>query len=233
MPGRSKDRGRLLVLMAKQPTPDRTKTRLVPPLSPESAAALYRCFLIDKLGQMRHVERARWAVAYAPTSARGVFAALAPGFGLIEQTGPDLAARLRNVFSWAFEAGYGQVAAIDGDTPTLPPVYLRAIFAALDDPGVDVALGPTEDGGYYGIGMKRPHPYLFDVAMSTPHVTRDTLARADGAGLCARLLPSWYDVDRPEDLDRLAAELIDGAGAGFRPTITGRFLARLEARSSP
>ncbi|MFQ5344212.1 MAG: TIGR04282 family arsenosugar biosynthesis glycosyltransferase [Anaerolineae bacterium] len=213
---------RALVLMAKQPAAGRTKTRLSPPLSPEAAAGLYRCFLLDKLAQMRGVESANLGVAYWPATAREYFAALAPGFTLIPQAGADLAERLRNVFDLAFHRGYEQVMAIDGDTPTLPAGHLRQGFQRLDDPAVDVVLGPCEDGGYYAIGMKRPHPTLFDVAMSTPRVVEDTLARAEAAGLRVALLPNWYDVDTPADLERLAAEL---AGTdGVKALATARFL---------
>ncbi len=196
-----------LVLMAKQPAPGHTKTRLSPPLSPEDAAELYRCFLLDKLAQMHQVDGADLAVAYWPATARDYFADLAPGFELIRQAGANLAERLRNVFDLAFDRGYAQVMAIDGDTPTLPAGYLRQGFRRLDDPAVDVVLGPCEDGGYYAIGMKRPHPTLFDVTMSTPRVVEDTLARAAAAGLRMALLPRWYDVDTPADLERLEEEL--------------------------
>lgn len=208
--------------MAKQPAPGKTKTRLSPPLSLEGAAGLYRCFLLDKLAQMRCVESADLAVAYWPATAHDYFAELAPDFRLIPQTGANLAERLRNVFDLAFDRGYAMVMAIDGDTPTLPAGHLRQGFQRLDDPAVDVVLGPCEDGGYYAIGMKRPHPTLFDVTMSTPRVVEDTLSRAGAAGLRVALLPSWYDVDTPADLERLAAELAatDAANA----IATARFL---------
>jgi rSAM/selenodomain-associated transferase 1 len=227
MPG-SKREARLLMLMAKQPKANHTKTRLSPPLSPGEAADLYRCFLQDKMAQMREVGGATPAIAYAPAEGRAYFEALAPGFVLIEQRGENLAARLRNVFDEAFAGGYGQVAAIDGDTPTLPSGYLAEGLSALDDPSVDVTLGPCEDGGYYTIGMKRPHPTLFDVAMSTAQVTRDTLKRAAEAGLTVHLLPEWYDVDRPDDLRRLA-RLLNGSGPAvpsFAAPATAAFLTR-------
>ena len=208
--------------MAKQPRPGYTKTRLSPPLSAEEAAELYRCFLRDKLAQMAQVEGVQRAVAFLPPEAREYFAALAPGFALIRQKGRDLAERLRNVFANAFAQGYRQVLAIDGDSPTLPVAYLRQGFRRLDDPAVDVVLGPCEDGGYYAIGMKRLHPTLFDVTMSTPHVLRDTLAQAERAGLRVALLPTWYDVDTPADLERLRAELA-ASGAGKAPR-TAAFL---------
>lgn len=224
----STDHGRLLVLMAKQPKNGAVKTRLSPPLSPTSAAELYRCFLLDKLAQMRQVSAVRLAVAYSPSTARDTFVELAPDFTLIEQVGNDLAERLCNVFALAFDAGYRQVMAIDGDTPTLPPVYLQQGLDALAAPDIDVTLGPCEDGGYYAIGMKRDHPTLFDVAMSTPHVTRDTLARAAQADLEVLLLPEWYDIDRTEDLHRLQRELSARSLDGFDARATRGFFNEYE-----
>lgn len=212
MPSHSKP-VRLLVLMAKFPQPGRVKTRLVPPLTEAQSADLYHAFLQDKIAQMRGVAGVQRAIAYTPPAGRSYFAALAPGFILVEQAGPDLAARLTNLFDTSFTGDVEQVIAIDGDTPTLPPDYLRRGFKVLEDPAVDVALGPCEDGGYYAIGMKRLHATLFNVTVSTPHVTRDTLARAAEAGLSVHCLPEWWDVDRPDDLARLKVTLSAGRNA--------------------
>ncbi|MFQ5854998.1 MAG: TIGR04282 family arsenosugar biosynthesis glycosyltransferase [Anaerolineae bacterium] len=216
--------------MAKQPAAGGTKTRLSPPLSLDDAAELYRCFLLDKLAQMRRVEMASLAVAYWPAAAQDYFADLAPGFELIPQVGNDLAERLRNMFDTAFDRGYDQVMAIDGDTPTLPASYLRLGFLRLGDPTVDVVLGPCEDGGYYAVGLQGPRPALFDVTMSTPDVVEDTLALAGAAGLHVELLPGWYDVDTPADLARLVAEL--ERGRAEKAPATARFLARDRRRST-
>jgi hypothetical protein len=215
---------RILILMAKRPTPGQTKTRLMPALSAEEAATLYECFLRDKLMQMRQVKDARLAIAYNPDEAAAYFAALAPEFALIRQVGANLAERLCATCAIAFRQGYQHVVAIDGDTVTLPPAYLQQAFDALDDPGIDVALGPCEDGGYYAIGMKRFYPTLFGVKMSTPQVTRDTLAQADKVGLAVKLLPGWHDVDTPEDLARLQAELAES------DTPTAHFLRTLAVK---
>lgn len=226
MPGPA-DPGGLLVLMAKLPQPASSKTRLSPPLTEKEAAELYHAFLQDKVAQMRAVADVRPAIAYTPAEGRGFFEELAPDFDLIKQKGETLSDRLVNVFAWAFGEGAAHVMAIDGDTPTLPPAYLQRGFEALEDPATDVILGPSTDGGYYAIGMKEPHPSLFQVTMSTPTVAQDTLARAKTAGLRTSCLPEWRDVDRPEDLRRLAASLREEAsGEAFAAPATRRLLAR-------
>ena len=80
----------VLIVVAKQPVPGQTKTRLVPPLSFEQAAALYEGFLRDTLDLMRAMPNARRVIAYLPHEARDYFAQLAPDFDLLPQTGDDL-----------------------------------------------------------------------------------------------------------------------------------------------
>lgn len=198
---------RLLILMAKQPAPGQTKTRLIPALNAHAAAELYHCFLLDKIRQMRQVEAVQPAIAYYPATARTYFGMIAPDFTLYLQQGNDLSERLKHVIQVAFDQGYDQVAAIDSDTVTLPSEYLMMALDVLHQPEVDVSIGACEDGGYYAIGMKAPHLSLFDVQMSTARVLEDTLTKAKAARLSVHRLPAWYDVDTPADLQRLRAEI--------------------------
>ena len=62
-----------LIVVAKQPAPGQTKTRLSPPLTPEQASALYECFFFDTLDQMRQVDGARRVIAYLPLDAHDYF----------------------------------------------------------------------------------------------------------------------------------------------------------------
>ncbi len=199
-----------LFVMAKRPYPGQTKTRMIPALTPQEAADLYACFLQDVLALARSVPGVTPFIAYAPADeeTQAYFETIAPGFGLIPQLGDDLGARLDGVLTHCLQNGYAQVAAMNSDSPTLPAAYLAQAFARLDDPAVDVTLGPCEDGGYYLIGWKRAHPRLVrDVQMSTNHVLQDTLAIAKEENLRVALLPAWYDVDELAELRRLQREL--------------------------
>lgn len=192
-----------LIVVAKQPAPGQTKTRLSPPLSPEQASALYECFLRDTMDQMRQVDEAHRVIAYLPVEADGHFRQLAPDFELIPQSGDRLGERLDNALTEYLSRGYERVVIMDSDSPTLPSSYLSQAFNVLAD-GADVSLGPSEDGGYYLIGLKRPAPRLLrEVRMSTPTVAADTIALAKEEGLRVSLLPTWYDVDDAASLARL------------------------------
>ena len=57
-----------LIVVAKQPAPGVTKTRLSPPLSPRQASALYECFLIDTLDKIRQVDGVERVIAYLPSN---------------------------------------------------------------------------------------------------------------------------------------------------------------------
>lgn len=94
---------------------------------------------------------------------------------------------------------------VGADSPTLPLAYLRMGFELLTQ--VDAVLGPTEDGGYYAVGCRRPHPAMFaGVEWSADRTFEQTEAAFDRAGLSFARLPVWYDIDRYEDLQRLAGE---------------------------
>jgi hypothetical protein len=214
-------------IMAKAPQAGQVKTRLCPPLTPEEAAALYRCFLADKIAQIRALARVRPAIAFTPEEERAAFEALAPGFLLVPQRGPDLGRRLLGSLTELLGEGAAAVA-VDSDTPTLPTTFLQQAIDLLAVRGVDVVLGPTEDGGYYLIGVRRPHPELFEgMPWSTPRVLDETLARAEAAGLETACLPQWFDVDTPADLERLRTTLSCG---GTEAEHTRKFLTRPSRR---
>jgi rSAM/selenodomain-associated transferase 1 len=197
----------VLIVVAKQPAPGHTKTRLSPPLSPGHASALYECFLFDTLDQMRQVERVQRVIAFLPLEARDYFQRCAPDFELVPQNGHDLGSRLDHALTSHLSAGYERAVIMDSDSPTLPPAYLAQAFEVLSD-GADVTLGPCDDGGYYLIGIKKPAPRLLrDVQMSTPTVVADTMRLAEQEGLQVRLLPTWYDVDDAASLMRLTKEV--------------------------
>jgi rSAM/selenodomain-associated transferase 1 len=214
-----------LLVMAKRPFPGRTKTRLASFFSTEEASALYKCFLLDALEQARSVSGVTPFVAYSPhdKETEQYFEKLAPHFQLLPQKGDTLGERLDHVLTSCLNAGYDQVAAMNSDSPSLPPAFLARAFTQMDDPVVDVVLGPCDDGGYYLIGWKRPYQrLLLEVQMSTHHVLRDTLAIADEEKLHVSLLPSWYDVDETVDMVRLQADLLSQPEAAAH---TRRFLS--------
>ena len=218
-----------LLVVAKQPAPGQTKTRLCPPLTHAQAAELYDCFLRDTLAIMREVPDVCCVIGYLPEDAQGYFRQLAPDMELSPQRGASLGERLDHILTETLLGGSQRAVVMDSDSPTLPAAYLSQAFEDLAD--ADVILGPTQDGGYYLIGMKQPQPHLLRlVQMSTPHVLADTLALAESSGLTVSLLPTWYDVDTIGDLHKLNGE-IAGLSANGSAAATRRWLSQTNWRN--
>jgi len=215
-----------VVLMMKAPLAGLVKTRLVPPLSAEEAAALASCFARDAAAC---ASRACTSVviAYAPARGRATLERLLPGgLGWIEQRGADLGERLERVSAEVFRVGFGPVVIVGADSPTLPPSYIESAIDALSNSRADAALGPTDDGGYYLVGLRRPAPGLFrGVDWSTPRAYAQTAGNAARLGLRLLELPPWYDVDTAADLARLRAELLSDADARLRAPATCEWLS--------
>jgi rSAM/selenodomain-associated transferase 1 len=200
--------GPALLVMAKKPGPGQTKSRLTPPLSAEAAAGLYACFLRDALDLAQSVPGVTPVIAYAPPEEESFFEEFAPKFPRIPQCGETLGERLNDVLTQCLQRGFAPVAAMNSDSPTLPAAYLALAFEKLAAADTDVVLGPCEDGGYYLIGWKRPHPRLVrNVQMSTERVLKDTLAIADAEDVHVTLLPAWYDIDDAGDFLRMQSDL--------------------------
>lgn len=202
-----------LFIVAKAPVAGKVKTRLVPHLTPEQAAQMAGWMLQGAVRSAQRLRGVEPVVAVDPPEAADEMSRwLGGGVRVVPQSEGDLGARLEDLFHRGLD-GTGRAAIVLGsDHPGLPQRYLRAAVRWLSagagcriPGGVDRAvLGPTEDGGYYLLGLSRPHPELLrGIPWSTPQVFRVTLERARAAGLKVRVLPRWFDVDHPEDLKRL------------------------------
>jgi glycosyltransferase A (GT-A) superfamily protein (DUF2064 family) len=125
-----------------------------------------------------------------------------------------------------FTAGFGSVCLINSDSPTVPAENFVEAANQLARPGDRVVLGPSDDGGYYLIGLKHLHARVFEnIAWSTDQVLAQTLQRTDEIGVEVHHLPSGYDVDDRATLHRLCNELIE-SNRDVAP-YTRKFLERL------
>jgi uncharacterized protein len=222
-----------LVLMAKAPQAGTVKTRLIGALTAEQVRQLYVAFLSDAFGLMEDVQAEREAesdlalvLCYTPEGEAEAFEEVErEGSLMLVQRGADLGARLRNCFAELFDRGFDSVVAIGADSPTLPGEWIFDAFESLEMEQ-DVIAGPTADGGYYLIGMRRLHEALFQaIPWSTAGVMAATETRAREAGLNFIIMPEWYDVDEPSDLERLKDELRQTQEPA---PFTRRFLQSLE-----
>lgn len=201
-----------LILFARAPVAGQSKTRLAQGHGEHTAALLAAGFLLDTAllcGRWRServaVDQNRRVAVYATPDIEDptvVEAARIAGARLERQEGSDLGERLRRAFDAEFARGARAVAVIGADAPTLPLQLLDEAFRALL--WERVALGPSFDGGYWLVGAQRPAPDLFtDVPWSTTQVMAATLTALRAHGVDPAILPFWYDVDEPSDVDRL------------------------------
>lgn len=202
-----------LGIMCKAPIDGACKTRLCPPLTSREAAEMSRCLIADVAVAIEAANPHGRIAVYTPAGAEAAFEGLLPsGFSMLPQRGDDLGERLLHATGDVLSAGFGGVCLINSDSPTLPPALLREAIAALRRPGDRIVLGPAIDGGYCLIGLKQPHPTVFqDVAWSTSQVLAQTLGRVAALGVPLSLLPTWYDVDDLGSLQLLLHELF-GSG---------------------
>jgi rSAM/selenodomain-associated transferase 1 len=192
----------LLVIVAKAPRPGDVKTRLYPALTPLEATDLYRCFIVDRIKEISMLKGNDLAISYTPAESKEYFARFTSnGFHLFAQRGNNLGERLNNIFVEKAAEGYDAISIIDSDTPDLPRSCVQQSFKLLLSDRVDAVFGPCHDGGYYLVGMRKPHPELFqDIPWSTDSVLQITLEKAEKKRIKTKLLQQWNDLDTFEDL---------------------------------
>lgn len=192
-----------LGIFARVPAPGEVKTRLVPPLSPDSAVELYRAFLGDLFERLVQTKSSP-TVFYSGNEA-GELAALMPKpWPLVAQVSGDLGARMVAAFDHLLAKPGDRAVIIGSDSPDLPLMYLKRAFQRLKHR--DVVLGPAMDGGYYLIGLRARAPKLFEkIAWGESTVFAQTTGVIAREGLSLSLLPPWYDVDDSRSLDLLRA----------------------------
>lgn len=190
----SAPRGTRLALFGRPPVPGRVKTRLA--LDGAHAATLYAAFVHDLLARVRALDLpfTLWIDGSLDDPTLAPFDA-----PLARQVGADLGERMSHAFEVEL-ARAERVVLIGTDVPTLPPRIVAAACRALDRH--EVAFAPSEDGGYVLVAA-RVAPRFDGVRWSSPHTLRDSLRACPGA-VCVE---PWYDVDTPEDLERLRVEL--------------------------
>lgn len=183
-----------LVLFARYPVAGACKTRLIPALGGQGAAALHRRLTERTLGVMR-ASGCQVTVAFTGAGSDQFEAWLGSDVALIEQVAGDLTDKLLACLDPAPVIFFG------ADTPDLTLGHVQQAIAALMSH--QVVIGPAEDGGYYLIGMREALPELLtDMPWSTDQVLPETCTRLSRLGITPVLLETLSDCDRPEDLLR-------------------------------
>jgi uncharacterized protein len=183
-----------IVVFARFPVPGMCKTRLIPAIGADGAAALHKRLVEQCVGAMRATGQ-RVEVRTTGADAAAFAAWLGDDVAFVDQGDGDLGDRL------ARGAQPYPVIFIGADAPDLTAERLSAAAIALEASAA--VIGPAEDGGYYLLGLNAPAPWLFnDMVWGVETVFDETMRRFAAHGIAPTVLEPLADLDRPEDLAR-------------------------------
>lgn len=191
-----------ICVFVKNPVAGQVKTRMQPEVSPENARRIYQSMTEDLLDGLHQDHNTDIVIFFwPPESENEIREWLGQEYSLVPQIGDDLGKRMSGAFDWAREHGFAKAIVIGSDIPDLDTQVVYDAFRRLDK--VDVVLGPSSDGGYYLIGMKQPHPELFEgVSWGGPNVYQETTTIIRHRGLSIAVLDELDDMDTFLDLER-------------------------------
>jgi len=176
------------------------KTRLRPLLSDEQCLSFHLALLQDTITKCRIT-----GIETRLFLSGSQFLPFHPQMLVRPQQGLDLGERLSHAFAVLLEE-FDQAVIIGTDSPMIEPQRLQDGFTLLDKH--DVVLGPSHDGGYYLIGLRKLLPEIFSgIPWSTPDVFQQTISKIRNH--LVALLDHSYDVDEPADFERLRNEVAE------------------------
>jgi hypothetical protein len=194
-----------ICVFAKPPRPGEVKARLAPEIGESGAAALAKAFFLDTWAALSAIAWAK--VVLATTDITACEWDDLTGTAVWPQGPGTLGHRLERILRRALEA-FPFAMAVGTDAPGLPVALLEAARDALRT--ANAVIGPSDDGGFYLLGLRRcSTDLLTGLPWSAPD-TFCTLRRLRTRGLRTTVIPPWFDVDEPRDLDRLRALIVGG-----------------------
>ena len=217
-----------LGVFAKYWQPGRVKTRLAESIGSENASKLYQHFLTHVVTRCSTINACR-SLWYWPQDSLGEFKDFfariqldTRQWTLRPQTAGDLGQRMIHFFDQTFREARSQsvneanVVLIGSDAPHLPSRIYESAFAVLESSDVDVVIGPSEDGGYYLIGMRNETFPIFDaMPWSTDRLLDMTLDIIRQQNISYQLLPTYRDIDDLNDLEQVRQSLVEKSNADF------------------
>lgn len=191
--------GKVLLIFIKNPELGKVKTRLAKSIGEDKALQVYKELLKKTILAAGKTDARRqvWYSSFIDHEDE-----IAPdAFEKYLQTGRDLGERMKNSFQKVFEEGINRAVIIGSDCPELDESIIENAFDRLKE--FDLVIGPSEDGGYYLLGMNRLNESLFeDIEWSTESVYESTIEKANKKELNVFELPILNDIDNLEDLKK-------------------------------
>lgn len=185
-----------LLIFVKSLIYGRVKTRLAATVGNDSAIKIYQQLLVHSHAVFKNI-CADKIVFYSEFIEEDVWKN--HEFEKEIQRGNDLGERMKNAFITAFEKRYEKVIIVGTDCPRIDEDILEIAFTKFDDH--DIIIGPSTDGGYYLLGMKKAEPFLFEnIKWSTGSVLKETISRCIKKNWSYFVLPELTDIDEEKDL---------------------------------
>ena len=209
-----------IIIFTRAPMPGRTKTRMMPCLTPKQCETLHICFL-------KECEKCRADrfICHTPDGDRPknhLEKILGKQKEYFPQRGEHLGERMFRALEEVFEKGYEKCVLIGTDVPELRSRDLRKAFEVLNTQ--DVVFGKTYDGGYYLVGMKKPCREVFEIDQyGHESVLEDTIKTLSRSGITVGYTKKHWDMDTPWDLKEYRKRL--RANKVLKQTETGRYAA--------
>lgn len=189
----------VVIIFAKEPMPGKVKTRLARSIGNELAVKLYELFLRKTLTILENLDYCTAQLFKTRDSAEDYFQGISKT-EIFEQEGADFGERMKNAFTQVFAAGAERAVIIGTDCPEVDNVLLKKAFVELLKK--EVVIGPATDGGYYLLGLKKEHPYLFEnMAWSTVDILIKTEKKLNEKNITYTKLDLLSDIDTRQDLD--------------------------------
>ena len=187
-----------LIIFTRYPVPGTTKTRLIPALGADGAAALQKQLTEHTLRQVQDLS-AEVTIYFSGGTLEQMQDWIGDEWHFQSQSGDDLGDRLINAIQNSKNEGYQRTVVIGIDCPEITSDILQQAFTALETN--DLVLGEATDGGYYLVGLQRLIPELFrEITWGKETVLAETIQRAKNLQLSTKILQPLNDIDYPEDL---------------------------------
>ena len=196
-----------IIFFTRIPVPGKTKTRLSPLLTMDECCLLQKAFIRDVYQVLKEVKtNCDILVCFSQEGGLADLSQLLPGVhSFFPQQGENIGEKMHNAISQTLNKGYSRCLLIGSDLPLLRAAALDEAFSLLETN--DVVLCPTEDGGYYLIGMKEPCADVFQIEYGISTVFEKTLVAAVKAGKSCVAGQGTMDIDTPDDLFNLREKL--------------------------
>jgi rSAM/selenodomain-associated transferase 1 len=189
-----------IIIFLRYPKIGEVKTRLANTTSSEFALRFYKSCAENIVKNVKKIPGInRFAFYSNEDEKEKIIGWLGNKLFFSPQQGKDLGNRMKNAFEKVFSTGAQKVIIIGTDIPDLSKEVIVNAFNLLDSN--DVVIGPSKDGGYYLLGMKKIYPELFEeIEFSLPSVYTETIKKMDMLNLNYYKLPELQDIDTEEDL---------------------------------